>query len=76
PTPRARSPTGAYAAHHAHLVSLVAELRPDADHAYLADALLTPLEAALHVHQRQERGMSEERVRAGVPGVVDRIARP
>ncbi|WAE73125.1 helix-turn-helix domain containing protein [Streptomonospora nanhaiensis] len=75
-SPRARYRSGAYAAHHAHLVSLVAELRPDADHAYLADALLTPLEAALHVHQRQERGMSEERVRAGVHGVVDRIARP
>lgn len=70
---RARYESGAYAAHHAHLAALVAELRPGADAAYLADALLGPLEAALHVHQRRTRGMSADRVRAGVHAVVDRL---
>ncbi|MEE2036323.1 helix-turn-helix domain-containing protein [Nocardiopsis sp. CT-R113] len=74
-SPEARYRSGAYAAHHAHLVSLAAELRPDADPAYLADALLTPLEAALYLHQRRVRGMAEERIRAGVHEVVARLAR-
>ncbi|WP_150249035.1 TetR/AcrR family transcriptional regulator [Nocardiopsis deserti] len=70
---QARYRSGAYAAHHAHLSALVARLRPDSDAAYLADALLTPLEAALYVHQRRTRGMSAERIRAGAHEVVDRL---
>ncbi|GAB2483053.1 TetR/AcrR family transcriptional regulator [Nocardiopsis aegyptia] len=70
-SPQARYRSGAYAAHHAHLMSLVADLRPDTDAVYLADVLLAPLEAALHVHQRRDRGLSERRVRTGVHAVVD-----
>ncbi|MEU0488233.1 TetR/AcrR family transcriptional regulator [Nocardiopsis sp. NPDC006139] len=70
---QARYESGAYAAHHAHLAALVTELRPDADPAHLADVLLAPLEAALHVHQRRTRGMSADRVRSGLHAVVDRL---
>jgi AcrR family transcriptional regulator len=65
-TPTARYRSGAYAAHHVHLATLLAEAHPNADAHYLADALLAPLTAALFIHQRQDRAMSIERIKAGL----------
>ncbi|GAA2096355.1 TetR/AcrR family transcriptional regulator [Streptomyces albiaxialis] len=63
--------TGAYAAHRAHLAALVAEARPDADAAYLADALLAPLAAPLIVHQTVDLGMDAARLKAGLDALVE-----
>ncbi|PSK96505.1 TetR family transcriptional regulator [Murinocardiopsis flavida] len=75
-TVEARYRSGAYGAHHAHLSALIAAARPGADAGYLADALLSPLEAALYLHQRRDRAMDPERIRAGLRDVVDRITAP
>ncbi|WP_126639043.1 TetR/AcrR family transcriptional regulator [Embleya hyalina] len=61
---------GAYGVHHAHLAALVAEARPGSDASYLADALLAPLSASMITYQRQ-RGMSPERIGAGLDEVLD-----
>lgn len=68
--PTARYAGGAYAAHHAHLASLITEARPDTDAHYLADALLAPLAAGLFVHQRDERGWSVDRIKAGLDDLL------
>ena len=49
-----------------HLATLIAEASPDADAHYLADALLAPLATRLFVYQRRERGMSTDRIKAGL----------
>jgi predicted metal-dependent HD superfamily phosphohydrolase len=49
-----------------HLATLIAEASPDADAHYLADALLAPLATSLFVYQRRERGMSTDRIKAGL----------
>nr|WP_178379937.1 TetR/AcrR family transcriptional regulator [Cryptosporangium aurantiacum] len=69
-TPMARFTNGAYALHHAHLMGLIAELRPDADAVYLADALLAPLAAAVFLHQRAGHRMHPERIKAGIDGLL------
>jgi hypothetical protein len=62
--PTGRRYGGAYAVHHLHLATLIAETSPDADAHYLADALLAPLAASLFVYQRRERGISTGRIKA------------
>lgn len=49
-----------------HVYVLVRRARPDADAEYLAEALLAPLASDLYAHQRKERGMSPERIKAGL----------
>lgn len=63
-TPMARFVTGAYRLHHSHLAMLIAEVHPDVDADFRADALMAPLAAAQYVHQR-ENGMSVDRIKAG-----------
>ncbi|MFF4414825.1 TetR family transcriptional regulator [Streptosporangium sp. NPDC001559] len=43
---------GAYHAYHRHLAILIAEVRPDRDPSFLADALLAPLAANLLAYRR------------------------
>jgi hypothetical protein len=56
-------PRGAVARTYAaakHLATLIAEASPD------ADALLAPLATRPFVYQRRERGMSTDRIKAGL----------
>jgi AcrR family transcriptional regulator len=66
---------GSYDLYHRHLTMLVRLLRPDADAAYLADALLAPFAANLFVHQRRERGMTLERIRSGLDDLIAALVR-
>ena len=43
-----------------------ANASPDADAHYPVDALLAPLATSLFVYQRRERGMSTDRIKAGL----------
>jgi AcrR family transcriptional regulator len=68
--PCARFRSSPYRAHRAHVTSLIAELDPRLDADYHADSLLAVLAANQYRHLRQDREMSEERVRAGWDSVV------
>jgi AcrR family transcriptional regulator len=57
---------GPYKIYHVHLVSLLAQARPHAHPAYLADALLAPISASLIQFQTEERGMTVEAIKAGL----------
>jgi AcrR family transcriptional regulator len=59
-----------YAVHHAHLSILLAQLVPDADSSYIADALLAPLSAILVSYQLKERGLSIDDVKAGLDDLL------
>ena len=78
--PGGRYLTGAYASWHRHVVVLLSELRPGADAAMLAHALLAPLAADLVRHLTQEEGVEVERIasalREVVGGVTARRAGP
>lgn len=63
--------SAAYEVHHAHLAALLNEAAPHLDAAYLADVLLAPLAANLHLHQREARGMDTARIRAGFDQFLD-----
>ncbi|TQM68740.1 TetR family transcriptional regulator [Actinomadura hallensis] len=69
--PEARFREGSYHLYHRHLVMLLGRIRPDADTAYLADALLAPLAANLFLHQRRTRGMSLDRIKAGLDALAE-----
>jgi AcrR family transcriptional regulator len=56
--PGGRFALGPYPAWHLHTVVLLRELAPDADHAWLADAVLAPLSSSLYRHQRRDRGLT------------------
>ena len=60
--PGGRFALGPYPAWHLHLSVLLRELVPDADHAWLADALLAPLSSSVYRHQRRDRGLSPEQI--------------
>jgi AcrR family transcriptional regulator len=53
--PLARMRTGAYAVWHLHLAALLADLRPDADPAVLADLILSFYDAELQQFLAEER---------------------
>ncbi|MGR6914601.1 TetR/AcrR family transcriptional regulator [[Actinomadura] parvosata] len=72
----ARRFSGPYRVHHVHLASLLAQVCPGADTVYLADALLAPVNAHLIACQREERGMTVERVKAGLEALVAAVTRP
>ncbi len=65
-SPAARYRNASYTFQHAHTSALVAELRPDADAAYLADALLAPFAPGLVDHQVRAGGFSPERIKDGL----------
>ncbi len=64
-----------YDLYHRHLAMLIGRLRPEADAAYLADALLAPFAANLFVHQRRARGMTLQRIRAGLDELIAGLTR-
>ncbi|MEU5991198.1 helix-turn-helix domain-containing protein [Spirillospora sp. NPDC047418] len=68
--PDARFRDGSYALYHRHLAMLLGRIRPGADAAYLADALLAPLAANLFLYQRRTRGMPLGRVKAGLDALI------
>jgi AcrR family transcriptional regulator len=68
--PGGRYLTGAYASWHRHVVLLLPELRPGADAAMLAHALLAPLAADLVRHLTQEEGVEVERIASALREVV------
>lgn len=57
-TPEVRYGSGPYPLHHAHLVSLLSQIRPLGNVRYLAHALLAPLATSLVVFQRRNEGLS------------------
>jgi AcrR family transcriptional regulator len=63
--------SAAYEVQHTHLATLLTEADPDLDAVYLADVLLAPLAANLHLHQREARGMATARIRAGFDRFLD-----
>ncbi|TYB42507.1 TetR/AcrR family transcriptional regulator [Actinomadura chibensis] len=66
----ARFRDGSYGLYHRHLALLIGEVRPDADAAYLADALLAPFAANLFLHQRRTRGMPLDRIKDGLDALA------
>jgi AcrR family transcriptional regulator len=74
--PDARFRDGSYALYHMHLAMLVERIRPGADAAYLADALLAPLAANLFLYQRRTRGMPVDRVKAGLDALAGGLLTP
>ena len=72
--PLARLRTGAYAAWHQHLALLLAELRPGADAALLADLILALFDAELQRFLRDDRGRDPADVRALLLDGVRRLA--
>jgi AcrR family transcriptional regulator len=63
-SPVSRYATGAHAAWRRHVVLLLADLHPAADAPVLAELVLAPLSAGLHVHLVDERGVDPTVVRA------------
>ena len=49
------------------------ECRPNLDIDYLADALLAPFQVGLYLHQREVRGFSAERIKAGFEQLIKGI---
>lgn len=68
--PAARFASGAYGLHRAHLAALIVHARPQADAEYLADALLAPLAAVTFLHHHRDRGMSFDRIKAGLDDLL------
>ncbi|MEV0615045.1 helix-turn-helix domain-containing protein [Nonomuraea sp. NPDC050404] len=58
--------SGPYQVYHVHLTALLGQACPHADAAYLADALLAPINARLIAFQREERGMTIEEIKSGL----------
>ncbi|GAA4926208.1 TetR/AcrR family transcriptional regulator [Nonomuraea thailandensis] len=67
--------TGPYRVHHIHLATLLGQACPGADAAYLADALLAPVNAHLIACQREERGMTVEQIRSGLETLAGAVTR-
>ncbi|MEV0998327.1 TetR/AcrR family transcriptional regulator [Nonomuraea sp. NPDC050202] len=67
--------TGPYRVHHIHLATLLARACPGADAAYLADALLAPVNAHLIARQREERGMTVEQIKSGLEALAEAVTR-
>jgi AcrR family transcriptional regulator len=62
-----------YRIHWLHIRDLVRQARPDCDVDYTADVLLGALSAQLFAHQRIERGLELDRLKAGYADLVDRV---
>lgn len=70
----ARYGTGSYVAWQQHVAILLAELRPDADAALLADLLLAPFAAELFAHLRDGRGIPFDRLDAALQALAGSVA--
>jgi AcrR family transcriptional regulator len=68
--PHARFASGAYGLHRRHLAGLIAQVRPEADADFVAEALLAPLAAVMFLHQHRDRGMSVEQIKAGLDDLL------
>ena len=62
-----------YAAHRAHVVTLVRAAAPELDAGYTADALLATLSAELVMHQRRGRGIELQQLRDGWEALARRV---
>lgn len=62
-----------YVFYRTHLSGLVREAAPDADAEYLADVLLAPLAADLHLYLRRARGFGAERAAESYEDLVRRL---
>ncbi|MEV7371682.1 helix-turn-helix domain-containing protein [Streptomyces sp. NPDC090301] len=72
--PAARYASAPYGAQHAHLAGLLAELAPDRDGTFLADALLAPFTPSLIAYQLDERGLGTDRIKAGLDDLLRGLA--
>lgn len=68
--PGVRFTHSVYAAHHAHVQTLVRAGSPELDAAYTADALLSILSAELVMHQLHGRGIPLEDLKAGFESIA------
>lgn len=71
--PGVRFRSSVYAAHRAHVLSLIRAGAPELDAGYTADALLSTLGAELVMHQRRGRGVPLEDLKAGWESLVRRV---
>jgi AcrR family transcriptional regulator len=62
-----------YLFYRTHLTGLVREAAPSADAEYLADALLAPLGADVHLYLRRVRDLTAERAADGYEDLVRRL---
>ncbi|MFI0408287.1 TetR/AcrR family transcriptional regulator [Actinomadura sp. 3N508] len=69
----ARFRDGSYGLYHRHVAMLLDEIRPGADTAYLADALLAPFAANLFLYQRRTRGMPLDRIKTGLDTLTETL---
>ncbi|WP_188192543.1 TetR/AcrR family transcriptional regulator [Nonomuraea sp. SYSU D8015] len=67
--------SGPYRVHHIHLATLLSQACPHVNAAYLADALLAPVNARLIAFQREERGMTIEEIKAGLTDLAAAVIR-
>ncbi|MEU6718496.1 TetR/AcrR family transcriptional regulator [Nonomuraea sp. NPDC046802] len=67
--------SGPYRVHHIHLATLIAQACPRADAAFLADALLAPVNARLIALQREQRGMTVDEIKSGLTTMAAAITR-
>ncbi|WP_206184511.1 TetR/AcrR family transcriptional regulator [Thermoactinospora rubra] len=67
--PSRKGDSGPYQIHRLHLAALIAEVKPQADAMFLADALLAPLSANLIFR----RGYTHERIKAGLESLVKAV---
>ncbi|WP_261561367.1 TetR/AcrR family transcriptional regulator [Frankia tisae] len=72
-SPTVRYETGAYTFHRVHLVYLIGQIKPRANAAYVADALLAAVAATLITYQRTYRGYSVAGIKAGIDDLLDLV---
>ena len=65
--------TPVYLFYRTHITSLVREAAPEADAEYLADVLLAPLAADIHLYLRRVRELTPERVADSYEDLVRRV---
>jgi AcrR family transcriptional regulator len=73
--PGARYRIGAYRAWRLHVTVLLAEIDRALDAEWWADLLLSPLTASLYRQQRNEQGMSAERIENNLVDAASRLLR-
>ncbi|WP_406341256.1 TetR/AcrR family transcriptional regulator [Streptomyces sp. NBC_00648] len=69
-SPSARYSSGVYATLHTHVSVLLREARPEADTALLAHLLLAPFVPSLFEHLTVGRGVTPERIKAGIDDLL------
>lgn len=69
-SPSARYSSGVYATLFAHTSMLLREARPEADTAMLAHLLLAPFVPSLFEHLTVTRGVTPERIKAGIDDLL------